>query len=105
MDSNCCDETTHCDLSAGSYRHPAAAVTGFLLIWLGTTAERTLSIAIKWILPDGWYVTGMGVVAGIVLIFLIGLLVNIWGVPRLIRFGEQFVERIPLVKNDLRSRA
>jgi uncharacterized membrane protein len=33
-----------------------------------------------------------------VLIFLIGLLVNIWGVPRLIRFGERFVERIPLVK-------
>lgn len=74
------------------------AVTGFLFIWLGAAAERTLSIPIKWILPDGWYVTGMGVVAGIVLVFLIGLLVNIWGVPRLIRFGERFVERIPLVK-------
>lgn len=74
------------------------AVTGFLIVWLGTAAERTLSVAIKWILPDAWYVTGMGVVAGIALIFLIGLLVNVWGVPRLIRFGERLIERIPLVK-------
>jgi uncharacterized membrane protein len=74
------------------------AVTVFLFIWLGTAAERMLSIAIKWVLPNGWYVTGMGVVGGVVLIFLVGLLVNIWGVPRLIRFGERFVERIPLVK-------
>lgn len=74
------------------------AVTAFLIIWISAAAERTLSIAIKWILPDAWYVTGMGVVAGIVLIFLIGLLVNIWGIPRLIGFGERFVGRIPLVK-------
>jgi uncharacterized membrane protein len=74
------------------------AVTVFLFIWLGTAAERMLSIAIKWVLPNGWYVTGMGVAGGVVLIFLVGLLVNIWGVPRLIRFGERFVERIPLVK-------
>ena len=74
------------------------AVTVILIGWLGGTAERTLGVAIKWVLPDAWYVQGMGVAAGLVVIFLAGLLVNIYGVPRLIRWLETFIARIPLVK-------
>ena len=73
-------------------------MTVVLLSRLGTSAERGLGGVIKWVLPDAWYVTGMGVVAGLVLIFILGLLVNIWGVPRLIRLGEKLIDRIPLVK-------
>jgi uncharacterized membrane protein len=74
------------------------AVTVVILSWLGLTAERTLGVAIKWVLPDAWYIRGMGVVAGLVVIFIVGLLVNIYGVPKLIHWSEKVIAQIPLVK-------
>jgi uncharacterized membrane protein len=74
------------------------AVTFAILWWLGLTAERILGGAIRWALPDEWYVRGLGIVAGVIVIFLVGVLMNIYGVPKLIRLGEKIIGRIPLVK-------
>lgn len=74
------------------------AVTVVLLFWLGSIAERSLGRGIQWVLPAGWYVPGMGLLAGLALTLLLGLLVNVWGAPQLIRLGERFIARIPLVK-------
>lgn len=74
------------------------AVTVLLLYWFASTAEQTLGTGIKMILPEAWYVRGMGMAAGLTLTFVLGLLINIWGVPRLIRIGEKLIGRIPLVK-------
>ena len=41
----------------------------------------------------------MGLAAGLVLLFIIGIIVNAWHVRRLFRLGEKFLERIPLVKS------
>lgn len=77
-------------------------VTAVIIGWLGFTAEHTIGMAIKWILPkpmEHLYVPGMGVVAGAIGIFLFGLLINLYGVPRLIHWGEQaIINRVPLVK-------
>jgi uncharacterized membrane protein len=74
------------------------AVTVAIVWWLGVTAERTLGGAIRRALPEEWYVHGMGIAAGVIVIFLVGLLMNIYGVPKLIHWGERFIDRIPLVK-------
>jgi uncharacterized membrane protein len=74
------------------------AVTIAIVCWLGVTAERTLGRAMRRALPDGWYVRGMGIAAGVFVIFLVGVLMNVYGVPKLIRLGEKFIGRIPLVK-------
>jgi hypothetical protein len=74
------------------------AVTIAIVWWLGVTAERTLGGAIRWVLPEEWYVRGMGMAAGVIVIFLVGLLMNIYGVPKLIHWGERFIGRVPLVK-------
>ncbi|HRQ74896.1 MAG TPA: DUF502 domain-containing protein [Phycisphaerales bacterium] len=73
-------------------------VTLLLIYWLGLAAEETLGGLINWFLPEGLYVPGMGVAAGLGLIFLVGLLVNLWGVPQLMKLAERIVDRIPLVK-------
>jgi len=73
-------------------------VTVLVLFWLGSAAERTLGPGIRWVLRDGWYVPGMGVLAGLAFTLFLGLLVNLWGVPQLIRLGEKLIGRIPLVK-------
>lgn len=49
------------------------AATFYLLVWLMTAAEDVLGGLLKFSLPGGWYWPGMGVAAGVVMIFLVGL--------------------------------
>jgi uncharacterized membrane protein len=69
-------------------------LTVYALYWLVTTVE----LALTPIIPTQWYFPGMGVVTGIVLLFLAGLLVNAYVIKVLLRWGERVFERIPLVK-------
>jgi uncharacterized membrane protein len=73
-------------------------VTVVVVWWLGSTTERTLGAGIRWMLPEEWYVRGMGVATGVAVIFLAGVLVNIYGVPKLIQASEKLIGRVPLVK-------
>jgi len=73
-------------------------ITVYLLYWLTTSAETLLGSLIKLILPEGWYWPGMGIAAGVILIFLVGLLMQAWMVRTLVSLGERIVFRIPLIK-------
>ena len=75
------------------------AVTVFLIAWLAYAAEEIFGTAIRWFISDDWYVPGMGVGVAVGLIFGVGLLVSLWGVPELIAASERLIiARIPLVK-------
>lgn len=74
------------------------AVTIVIVLWLGSTVERTLGRAMRWALPEHWYVRGMGIAAGVIVIFLAGVLMNIYGMPKLVHWGERSIGRIPLIK-------
>ena len=50
------------------------------------------------LIPDTLYWPGMGVAAGLVLVFVIGALMRAWLFRKVFRWGERLVERIPLVK-------
>ena len=73
-------------------------ITAYLLYWLAKSAEKSLGSLIRLILPEGWYWPGMGIAAGIVLIFVVGLLMQAWGVRSLVAWVERVVLRIPLIK-------
>jgi uncharacterized membrane protein len=73
-------------------------ITVYLLYWLAASAEKSLGRLIKLVLPEGWYWPGMGIAAGIILIFIIGLLMQAWGVRSLVAWVERIVLRIPLIK-------
>jgi uncharacterized membrane protein len=75
------------------------ALTLYLVYWLGTSIERVLRPTILWVVPESLYLPGMGLATGLVLLFFIGLLVNAWIVQRLLQFGEQLLEKIPLIKS------
>ena len=53
---------------------------------------------LKFTLPAGWYVPGMGLVSGLVLIALIGLLSHVLIFQKLFNLGEAIFHRLPLVK-------
>ncbi|MBN2122881.1 MAG: DUF502 domain-containing protein [Deltaproteobacteria bacterium] len=74
------------------------AATLYLLFWLFSSAESVLGTIIRFLLPDSLYRPGMGLGAGIAVIFLVGLLMQAWVVQRLFSWAEGLVYRIPLVK-------
>ena len=74
-------------------------LTLYLVWWLGVTVERLLRPLITWWLPESTYWPGMGLLLGLGLLFCIGLLVNAWLIRHLLRAGEAWIERIPLVKS------
>jgi len=74
-------------------------LTVYLVYWLGTSIEHGLRPVITAVLPASYYVPGMGLAAGFVLLFFVGVAVNAWVVRRVLQLGERLLERIPLVKS------
>src|SRR5690606_19764892 len=72
--------------------------TLYLLYWLGSTAESLLAPGLERVLPGGWYLTGMGVAAGLVVVLVIGALMTTYVANWILAQGEHLVERIPVVK-------
>src|SRR6056297_2299214 len=75
-----------------------AVLTIYILYWSATTAEEFLGSALKLVLPDGWYLPGMGLLAGVIFVFFFGLALNAFLVRRFFDLSETFMNRIPLVK-------
>lgn len=73
-------------------------LTLYFISWLGVAAESLLSGTLKWLLPSGFYRPGMGLIAGFLVLFIVGLLVNAYVVRRVFGFGESLLLRIPVVK-------
>ena len=73
-------------------------LTLYILFWLVRSAETVLGALLKVLLPDGWYIPGMGLLTGLVVTFLFGLALNAFLVRRLLVLSEKLMNRIPLVK-------
>jgi len=74
------------------------ALTLAIAWWLATSAERLLGGLLVVILPEGWYVPGMGLVSAMALIMLVGLLSHVIIFQRLFEWGENLLARLPLIK-------
>ena len=79
------------------------ALTLYLLYWLAVSTESLLGKLIRLILPDHLYWPGMGVMAGLVVVFAVGLLMHAYVVQRLFARGEQVLYHLPLIKSVYRA--
>lgn len=75
-----------------------AILTIYILFWLISSAETVLGGMLEVLLPIGWYIPGMGLLAGLVVTFLFGLALNAFLVRRLLDLGERLADHIPLIK-------
>lgn len=78
------------------------AVTLYVIWWLGAAAENLLGPVLAWLLPEeGWlqYRTGMGVVAGLGLVLLVGMLMYVFLFRKFVEMLTNLLQRIPLVKS------
>ena len=73
-------------------------LTVAIVVWLATSAEATLGVVIRYLLPDSWYLPGMGIISAVALIALVGLLVNLYLFRQLVKLVEALFSKIPLVE-------
>jgi uncharacterized membrane protein len=73
-------------------------LTLYILYWFAVTAERVMGGPLRWALPDWLYRPGLGIVMGVVLVFIVGLVMELYVARRLVTMGEQLLLRIPVVK-------
>lgn len=69
-----------------------------ILWWLARGAEQFLGGILVKLLPQGWYVPGMGLVSAMAITVLVGLLTHVILFQRLFAIGDAIFNRLPLVK-------
>lgn len=78
-------------------------LTIYLLYWLAVSSESVMGGALKWMLPESIYFPGLGMIAGVLVVFMVGLLMNAIIVRKLFAFGEDILFRLPLIKTIYRA--
>ena len=73
-------------------------LTLYSVWWLARTAESLMHGIITVVVPPEHYRPGMGILAGLLLLFAVGSAVNAYIVRRAIAYWEDVLGRIPLVK-------
>ncbi|MEW5757199.1 MAG: DUF502 domain-containing protein [Pseudomonadota bacterium] len=78
-------------------------LTLYIIFWMGSGAESILGGVLQKFLPEGYYWPGMGLITGLLLIFITGILINAWVVRRFFKISETLLEKLPLVKTILNA--
>lgn len=73
--------------------------TLYLILWLIGTLERFFGAQLKWLMPDEYYRTGMGLLLAVLVIFLVGLLTHALLFRRLFAWAEKLLLKIPVVRS------
>jgi len=78
-------------------------LTIYLLYWLAVSSEQVMGSALRWVLPESLYFPGLGMLAGLVVVFFVGLMMKAILVRQIFAFGEQMLYRLPLIKTVYRA--
>ena len=62
-----------------------------------------MGAVLQWALPNAAYFPGLGMIAGLVVVFIVGLLMKAILIRQLFSFGEQILYRLPLIKTVYRA--
>ncbi|MDH3632075.1 MAG: DUF502 domain-containing protein [Gammaproteobacteria bacterium] len=78
-------------------------LTIYLLYWLVVSSEQVMGTALRWALPEIFYFPGLGTIAGLVLVFIVGLLMKAVLIRQLFAFGEEILYHLPIIKTVYRA--
>ncbi|PTD96331.1 DUF502 domain-containing protein [Pseudothauera lacus] len=73
--------------------------TVFLIVWFVEAAEGLVGAQVRQLIPDIYYVAGMGIAVVCLMIFLVGLLMRAWLFRELTARAERLLLAIPLVRS------
>lgn len=75
-----------------------AVLTIWIVVWLAQSAESLLRPVFLFLLPEQFYLPGLGVLLAVVAIYAVGVLVNSFLLGRLWSSIQRVFEELPLVK-------
>lgn len=78
-------------------------LTIYFLYWLAVSSENVMGSVLRWMLPQATYFPGLGMIAGLVVVFVVGLLMKAILMRQLFAFGERILYRLPLFKTVYRA--
>lgn len=78
-------------------------ITLALIIWLFSFLENTFSPLVIFFIGKSHYIRGMGTALALIVLFCIGVLINLYLVQKLMQWFEAFINKIPLVKSIYKS--
>jgi len=78
-------------------------LTAYLLYWLAVSSEQVMGGILRLILPDVLYFPGLGILAGLVVVFIVGLVMKAYFVRKLFELGEAILYRLPIIKSVYRA--
>ena len=73
-------------------------LTIYLLFWVAVSSEQVMEGALRWLWPGAIYFPGLGMIAGLALVFLVGLMMKAIFIRQMFAFGEQILYKLPLIK-------
>ncbi|MCR4346892.1 MAG: DUF502 domain-containing protein [Sulfuricaulis sp.] len=73
-------------------------LTLYLLVWVTLTTERVLDRVLHLVLSEAVFVPGLGLMLGLVLVFLVGLLMRTWAARSIFAWTERMMYRVPVIK-------
>lgn len=71
-------------------------ITLYIVLWLLRSFEHIFKTLILLLAPD-LYFPGLGILLGVVAIFAAGVLMQAWGLRTIYKYGEQLLEKFPIV--------
>jgi len=74
-------------------------LTIYLLYWIAVSSEQVMGNLLRFLLPKVLYFPGLGMLAGLIVVFIVGLLMNALVVRKLFSLGEKVLYRLPLIKS------
>jgi uncharacterized membrane protein len=74
-------------------------LTLYLLYWFVLTTEAILGNVIRDVVSEEFYKPGMGVVAGLIVTFFVGLIMQTIIARQVLSYVEQLVKKVPLIKS------
>ncbi len=73
--------------------------TIYLFVWVMGAAEGFFGQLLQLVLPEQWYLPGMGVAVSLTMIFVVGLLMEFLLIKAIVSKFEGIIYRVPLVKS------
>ena len=83
---------------AGALALMPVVLTLWLVSIITIRTDALMSDVLTPLLPDGAYLPGLGLLMALVLLYVVGLVVNQWAVRATLRWLDDVMGRIPLVK-------
>jgi len=78
-------------------------LTVYLMYWLAVTSENLMGNMLHWVVPESFYFPGIGMIAGLLVMFIVGLLMKAYLIRRVFALGEKVLYRLPLIKSVYRA--